>query len=86
MGKTTKRKVPFAARKTVGTAGKPASNPFEAVKGKQRFNVIGRKASSTKNVNQARSDAFDMVRFILTYEMLRLPGYERVLDLGNAPV
>jgi hypothetical protein len=66
MGKLAKRKVPFAARKAVGSVGKPSSNPFEAVKGKSRFTIIGRKASSTKNVNQARSDAIEMVRFVLT--------------------
>lgn len=66
MGKASKRKVPFAARKKAGSAGKASSNPFEAVKGKQRFNVIGRQVACTKNVNKARSDAIDMVRCTLT--------------------
>ena len=65
MGNLGKRKVPFAARKKAGHPGKSTSNPFEAVKSKQRFNVIGRKSASTKNINKARSDAIDMVRHML---------------------
>ena len=67
MVKASKRKVPFAARKQAGSTGNASANPFEAVKGKQRFNVLGRKASSTKNVNKTRSDAIDMVRCTVAY-------------------
>jgi hypothetical protein len=57
MGKTSKRKVPFAAKQ----GNLQVRNRFEAVTGKQKFKVIGRRPASNKNINQARSEAIDKV-------------------------
>jgi hypothetical protein len=67
MGKS-RRSVPFAA----SASAKPTKhNPFEIVKGRSRFETIGRRVSTTShNVTQARSDAVDKVR-ILTVGAMR---------------
>lgn len=72
MGKTAKRKVPFAASKA-GLQQK--ENPFERQNSKRKFNVIGRKQfGAGKNLNQARSEAVERVRLVVPALTKRLCG------------